>query len=276
MSRSSLIFGLLLSTSLWSARPVLCQLIEVPLNAPPAQAQGQNGAPKPPTVTTRIFDAQHLKDRPYTGELPKPAFPSTDRVQRSFSVAFVYDYAYSAYTPVVDLPVVPRGQAKRDTPEAAAIAYYSAQRNGDWDAFMQCWTEEDKKRIQDMIQTKKITVADLMVQWKQTFGNKPIELVDRLETIGYVILDARIPGASPVPLPAVFKLVKGEWLVSNDLGEAGNPLFAWFRPDLAGFIEHVQPVPLAQLGGIRKQEAQAESEFLAGHAVRDEVDLPGQ
>jgi hypothetical protein len=274
MSRSSTIFGLLLSSLLWIAQPVLCQMTEVPLRG---QLPPTDGTPtKSGSITTRVFDAQHLKDRPYNGELPKPAFPSTDRVQRSFSVAFVYDYAYSTYTPVVDLPTVLRGQAKRDTPEAAVIAYYSAQRNGDWDAFMQCWTAEDQKRIQEMINTQKITVAALQAEWKQSFGNKPIQLFDRIETIGYVILDVRVPGPQVLQLPAVFKLVKGEWLVSNDLGESGNPMFGLFRPDLAGVIEHIQPVPLAQLTGLRQREAKAQSEFLGGHIFRDEVDLAGQ
>jgi hypothetical protein len=274
MLRRSLILGLLLSGPLWCARPALCQLVEVPRSGPPAQGEGTAAQPNPQTL--RVFDAQHLKDRPYDGLLPKPAYPSTERVQRSFSVAFVYDYAYSAYTPVVDLPIVLRGAAKRDTPEAAVTAFYSAQRNGDWDAFLQCWTEEDKARIQDLLKTQKITVAGMLATWKDMYGKKPVQLIDRIETTAYVILDVRIPGPSVLQLPAIFKLVKGEWLVSNELGESGNPMLAFFRTDLAGVIERPQPEPVADLAGIRRREAQAQAEFLRGHIVRSEVDLAGQ
>ena len=77
-----------------------------------------------------IFDSQHLADRPYSGVLPQPIFPSTKRVQRLFTVAYAYDYAYSMYTPAASLPIVSRAAAKLDTPEAAAIAYTSAARTG--------------------------------------------------------------------------------------------------------------------------------------------------
>ena len=49
------------------------------------------------------YDSQHLKDVPYNESLPKPIFPSTPRVQKEFTVRYIYDYAMSTYTPAVTL-----------------------------------------------------------------------------------------------------------------------------------------------------------------------------
>ena len=79
-----------------------------------------------PVSGARSFDYSHLKDRPYTFGLPTPSFPSSARVQREFVVEYLYDYATSTYTPEVSLPIVPVAQFKRDTPENALIALFSA------------------------------------------------------------------------------------------------------------------------------------------------------
>lgn len=245
-----------------AALPLTAQQTNVPLNGP---------APGLPAAAQKVFDAQHLKDRPYTGSLPKPQYPSSERVQRAFTVAYVYDYAYAAYTPAVELPVVAKSLVKRDTPENAAIAFFSAQRTGDWESFLQCWADADRKRIQAMVTGKQLDQPALLAKWKQFYTNKTVQLMDRIETTGYVILDLKIPGPGGGDLPAVFKLVEGQWMVTNELGMTSNQMLSDFRPDLAGIVRSVQPASVQELAGGQKQNAAAQREFLEEHNRRNEV-----
>lgn len=254
---NSTVFGCALA----AAAPLYAQQVEVPLSNP-----AQAGDP-----ARRVFDAQHLKDRPYSGNLPKPQYPSSERVQRAFTVAYVYDYAYSQYTPAVELPVVAKSLAKRDTPENAAIAFFSAQRSGDFDAFLQCWAEADRKRIEAMVTSKQIDKAQLLAKWKQFYTNRTLQLYDRIETTGYVILDVKVPGPRISELPAVFKLVDGEWMVTNELGTTSNQMLSDFKPELAGIVRRIQPIDIGRLAGGQKQDVEAQRQFLEQHNRRSEV-----
>ncbi len=259
----STLAGMVFAFALHGALRATAQQIDVPQQGAPAAAG---------KAVPQVFDAAHLKDRPYSGALPAPAFPSTPRTQRSFTVSYVYDYAFSSYTPAADLPTVVRGQAKRDTPEDAAIAFFSAQRAGDFDGFLQCWTEKDRKRIQELTKTPGMDRATALARWKQLYTGK-VQLVDRIETTGYVILDVRVGTAQ---MPAVFKLVEGQWLATNDLGENGNQMLSSYRPGLAGIVVHAQPTPASELGLGRGKEAAAQKDFLDAHSSRSDVVRSGQ
>jgi hypothetical protein len=266
--RHPILFGLLLTASIAGPARVSAQRVEVPSSGLPA---GQDDK------TTKVFDAQHLKDLPYNGNLPEPAFPSSQRVQRTFTVAMIYDYAYSAYTPAVDLPIISPLQAKRDTPESAAIAFFSAQRNGDFKAFLECWTEPDRKLILDNLKSINIEPAALVAKWKAAYGGKKVQLVDRIETTGYVILDLRVPGPRVLEMPVTMKLVKSEWMATNELGYTANPITSLLKPGLAGIIDRVQPVPVEALNGAaHSMQLEAQKQFLAAHTRQNEIDEAGK
>jgi hypothetical protein len=252
----------LVNGTLLLALPAMSQQIEVPREPAPR-------ATSDPVY--KVFDAQHLKDIPYNGALPKPAYPSTDRVQRTFTVEYVYDYAYSEYKPAVSIPIVPAVQVKRDTPEAALIALDSAARTGNYEAFVACFDDAAKTRLRALATEQKQGAAYWQEVWKQFFGTKPIILIDRIETIGYVILDSRF-GSGPYtePFPTIFKSVGGQWLVTDDLGQNADQMLMSFRPSLAGEIERVQPRSTDQLTGTGRQEAEAQAEFIHSHALRNE------
>jgi hypothetical protein len=240
----------------------MAQQIPVPRDAPPQQSAEPG---------FRTLDMQHLKDVPYNGALPKPAFPSTERVQRTFTVEYVYDYAISTYQPVVDLPTVSALQAKRDTPEGALIAFVSAARTGNYDAFLDCLDDAGKARMQAMAKDPKVGNA-FWQNIKQFYGNKPVQLLDRVETAGYVILDTRFntPTAN-TPFPNIFKLVAGKWVATDDLGQRADQMLMTFKPSLAGEIIRVQPVPVAQLAGAGRQQIEAQEKFLKNHDLRSSM-----
>lgn len=249
------------------ALPGLAQQIPVPRDATPQQITD-------PAFKT--FDMQHLKDVPYTGALPKPAFPSTDRVQRTFTVAYVYDYAISTYQPVVDLPTISALQAMRDTPEGALIAFVSAARTGNFDAFVDCLDDAGKAKMQALAKDPK-QVSALWQGIKQFYGTKPVQLLDRVETGGYVILDTRFntPTAN-APFPNIFKYASGKWVATDDLGQRADQMLMTFRPSLAGEIIHVQPVPVAKLAGAGRQQIEAQEKFLKNHDLRNSMAETGR
>ena len=229
-----------------------------------------------PTVQTRSFDLTHLKDRPYTNDLPKPSYPSTERVQREFVVEYLYDYAFSAYTPVVKMPVLPAAQFQRDTPEHALIALFSAMRSGDFENWMKGWDEKERTQLEKGAKEQKQDAVFWRKLWSGAFSSaKDVELVDRIETASkYVILDVRLPGTNLLRVPNAFKLVQGQWLATNELST--NPILYQFRPELAGVVNMVPPVDVSLLDKENTAETETQQQFLYQHTLRDRVVQAGK
>jgi hypothetical protein len=227
-------------------------------------------------ATPRAFDFTHLKDRPYTFALPKPSYPSSERVQREFVVEYLYDYAVSNYTPEVELPIIPVAQFQRDTPEHALVAFFTTMRTGDYDNWIKCWDDRDRNALMALAKDKKQDAAFWQNVWRPAFTrSKTVVLVDRLETASqYVILDVRLPGLSVPALPTAFKLVNGEWQATNDL--TNDPILFQFRPSLAGTITYVPPMDTSTLDKQYTAQAQAQQHFLHEHGVRSKVVEAGQ
>lgn len=219
------------------------------------------------------FDAAHLKDRPYNGVLPKPAFPSTDRVQREFVVQYVYDYAFSTYTPPVALPIQPREGAKRTTPEAALIAILSAMRAGDYEAWLKCWDENSRNTFIAAAKEKKQDASYWQKIWKEDFGSREVFLVDRIETVSFVILDVRVAGAS-ASIPVIFKFANQEWSATNELG--GTNMMGYVYPNMVAVRQGISPQPLSNLTGQLAQEADAQQVFLRSHSYQSTATLAGK
>ena len=254
------------AVALFAALTCAAQTIDVPRPAP--------GEPSP-VASYPMFDATHLKDRPYNFNLPKPQYPSTDRVQREFVVEYVYEYAVSQYSPEVTLPVVPAIQAKQDTPENALIAFYSAMRTADYDAWLKCWDDADRQQLLQAAKDRKQDAAYWKKLWSDVLTKaKTTTLVDRVETEHYVILDARLSGAGFDRLPTALKYVDGKWYVTNEL--TTNPMFYRFNPSRAGMLNLVPPLPVSMLDKRNTQQTQAQQHFLDDHTLRDKVVQVGQ
>jgi hypothetical protein len=247
----------LLSTALLMAAPLLAQTTMVPETS----------------ANTGPIDTQHQKDVPYGPSLPKPLYPSTERVQKEFTVRYIYDYAMSTYTPAITLPKVPRAQVDRSTPEGALIALVSAVQLGDYDGWIQCWDEAGQKFYEDDAKAHKRDNAQWMKAYQQSLAGKSIVLTYRIETVGYVVLDIRIVDpAHPnvgTPAPTVFKRVNGQWMSTNDL--SASHFLGYFQNGVAGVDNRISPAPLAGLTGAGAQEGEAQQIFLDRHAVVSSV-----
>lgn len=228
------------------------QTVNVPETA--AQAQGLH------------IDAQHLKDVPYGEALPKPLYPSTPRIQKEFVIRYIYDYAMSTYSPAVKLPQVPRAQVDRTTPEAALVALVSAMRSGDYEGWLQCWDEAARKGFEQMAKNGQADAAKFKQGWATAFAGKEIVLIDRIELVGNVILDARVQGGGNAqPFPTVFRHIEGKWFATQELGN--NAFLGSYQPGLAGVDNRVTPVPLTMLPNPNDPNYTAQAEFLHNHAL---------
>ena len=252
------------------ALPTLAQSIPVP----------RTGATPNSAISDEargIFDSQHLADRPYSGVLPQPIFPSTKRVQRLFTVAYAYDYAYSMYTPAASLPIVSRAAAKLDTPEAAAIAYTSAARTGDLDALAAASDPPEAKLLRAQIADPAMGAARIKADVAKMFPGKTVELLARIEVNGYVILDIHASGSPLRYLPLTFRLNGGSWYFTNDLAASGSQFMANFEPSLGGVINPTQPQPVANINSPNLQQmVQAQGVFLREHMNRNVVTEGGK
>ncbi len=221
------------------------------------------------------IDAQHLKDVPYGEALPKPLYPSSQRLQKEFVIRYIYDYAISTYTPAVKLPQVPRAQVDRKTPEAALVALVSAMRSGDYEAWLQCWDEPARKGFEETAKSGQADAAKFKKGWATAFAGKDIMLIDRIELVADVILDARVQGGgNTTPFPTVFRHIQGEWFATQELGN--NAFLGSYQPGLAGIDNRVTPVPLSMLPNSKDPNYTAQAEFLHNHALVPSVVRAGK
>jgi hypothetical protein len=242
------------------------QTVEVPRSAvaPGAVAPDQ----------LKPFDTKHLAERPYAFDVPKPQYPSTERVQREFVVEYVYDYAESRYTPEVPVAVIPRAQVKRDTPENAVNAFFSAMETGDYEAWLACWDAAARKDFEKDAVDQKHDAAYWKQMWVKALpaGVKSV-MLERIETQNYIIIDVRIPSKNPFTYAVVLHLEKNEWKVTNDL--QSNPMFTAFRPSLAGQLNLVPPLPINTLPP-DSTIAAAQEAFVSQHTTRDRIVQAGR
>jgi hypothetical protein len=224
----------------------------------------------------KSIDSAHLVDRPYDVSLPKPIFASSPRVQKEFTIRYIYDYAMSTYTPAATLPIVSPAQFDRTTPEGALIALVSAMQLGDYDAWLQCWDETSRKALVDSAKASNQDAAALKKHLQSAVAGRSVVLVYRLETTSYVILDTRlVSGKEQTPIfPSVFKNVSGKFLATNELGT--SLLLGGWQPGIAGIDNRTSPVPIAGLSGTTTQQADAQTHFLKEHTARSEAVLPAR
>lgn len=221
----------------------------------------------PDSEDLRRFKGSEIAGRPYSAALPGPLYPATPRVQKQFTVQYIFNYAESTYTPAVALPLVPRTAARRDTPEAALAAFYSAMRNGDYEAWLECWDEPSRKALQEITRKDPKGAESWRAAWRQSFPGRRFLLVDRVETVNFIILDARIEDPAKPGAPQLDQEIlvghKGEWLVSNAFSNDGFVMN--HEPGSSKVVKEYELRPSADLAGPAALTGQAQQEFLNKH-----------
>jgi hypothetical protein len=249
----------------------LCVHAQSAATTPVAKVQAPQAAPAVTTpAAKRSYTAKDTAQRPYSPALPAPLYPSTPRKQSQFTVQYVYNYAQSNYTPAVTLPLVSRAAAKRDTPEAALIAFYSAMRSGDYEAWLQCWDEPSRRDLVAKTKEQKNGPEYWRALWRQFYTGRRFVLMDRLETVNYVILDVQIedpnkPGQN-MPDSEVLVGHEGQWWVSNAFTNDGLVMNYDTSAPTNKVTKEYDIAPTKELVGPAKVSGDSQKDFFAHHA----------
>jgi hypothetical protein len=226
-----------------------------------------------PAVPSRQYNAKQLADRPYSAVIPAPLFPASPRKQAQFTVQYVYNYSKATYTPEVALPLISRAAVSRTTPEGALIAYYSAMRSGDYEAWLQCWDAASRKGLEDITKQQKNGAEYWRALWRQFYANKRFILTDRLETVNYIILDARVedpthPGAAQQD-SEILVSNQGVWTLTNAFGNDG--LVMNYDGTANKAVKEFELAPTKTLTGPAELTGHAQQEFLTHHATSNSI-----
>lgn len=234
-------------------------------------ATGKAAAPN------KRYTNKEIADRPYSPELlPKPMYPSSPREQKQFTAQFIYNYAQSNYTPAVVLPN--SINASKNTLETALTAFYSAMQAGDYDAWLLCWDEPSRAAFVKDATENHHDATYWRGMWKQAFEGKRVLLIDRIEMVGYVILDVKIvdkvegnrPGASKAyDVPSVFKNDGGRWLLTNEL--SSDPMLTSFMPGQDKVVYEHSVLPISEIANEQRDLREAQKLFFENHVKTAQV-----
>jgi len=111
---------------------------------------------------------------------------------------------------------VAKSEAKTNTPENAAIAFSSANKEDDKDWILETWTSEDQASISELLDDQEMrdTNRDFFNSLTST------SILGQVSYNDFAIVLARYTNAdSTYTLPETFKLVDGEWMATNSLSE---------------------------------------------------------
>ncbi len=225
------------------------------------------------TRDMRRFTGREIAQRPYSAALPAPLYPTTPRTQKQFTVQYIFNYAEATYTPAVPLPLVSRAAVRRDTPEAALSAFYSAMVNGDYQGWLDCWDEPSRKVLEETTRKNPKGAESWRSAWREGFTGKRFMLIDRMETVNYIILDVRIENpAKPGAFEADQEVLigqKGQWLLSNTFTNDG--LIMNYQPGTTKAVKEFEVRPDVDLVGPAALTGQAQKEFLGHHLTTSSV-----
>jgi len=174
----------------------------------------QGGKPAPPK------SPQAPLIQPLPGP-PAPIYPASPPEQKKFVIEYVWNYQYREYKPPVTITAVERSTSSYDTPEQAFTALISAMMTGDYNWWFNSFTETSQKKRKEIDKEQNLTEQQWTQSWKQMLPGRRVQLENRTETGGYVLLGytlRSIPEDKVVYRSAIsFKKENNKWLDSMDL-----------------------------------------------------------
>ena len=150
---------------------------------------------------------------------------------KTLSVETVLVYSVKEYLPAYKLPDIATQIASDfSTPENVLATFFGSLRSANYIWNESCWTRESKEFNRRKNIEAGLTPLDWEKRWKSQYGDKKIELINRIEYEKYVIIEFKaihIPSASVSEQDTlVFEKEDGKWLLTQAL--SNNPItFAW-------------------------------------------------
>lgn len=143
-------------------------------------------------------------------------------------------------------------------------------RSGDYEAWMQCWDPASRKALEAMTRQQKNGPEYWRAIWRQMYANKRFVLVNRLETVNYIILDAQIedpnkPAAKQLD-SQVLVAHEGKWWVSNEFSADGLVMNYDPAAPVNKVMKEYEIAPSRELVGPAALSGDAQKDFFAHHA----------
>ena len=165
--------------------------------------------------------------------------------------------------------------APKDSPESALTGLYSAMQAGDYDAMLLCWDENSRAEMVRSNLEAKRDVTFWRTLWAKTFTGSRVLLTNRIEMVGYIIIDTQIVNkADPskfITLPNVLKAVHGEWMMTNEL--SSDQMLMSLEPGKPKVAYEFNVAPVSGLNGPMVQVGDAQKKFLESHTKTIHVDV---
>jgi hypothetical protein len=170
-------------------------------------------------------------------EAPKSSYQTTPPKKQQIVTENSYFFTVRSYDPPVKIsPIRQKTESSYGTPEEAVISLLSAMFRKDHQGWLLSWDEPARKEMQESDRAANRTPSFWTQKWEDHLQGKTAELITRVETGPYVIIEYRIvPGSSGSSFTGGFtekialKAEQGKWSATQEL--SSDPVFLnWKNP----------------------------------------------
>lgn len=182
-----------------------------------------------------VFVTQCLISGSVLAEDIKPKFKVTAPQTKQLIVEEIYTFRLMQYDPSVAIQFVHEPKAASyQTAEDTVIAHFSAMNAGDYSWFMETWSKESRKQMEQRNKSAQRTPEFWKKTWARVLQGGTVELLNRLESGPYVLIEYRLSAkGNEKPFQDTVALARedGRWVLTQEL--AADPvLSSWNAPGL--------------------------------------------
>ena len=167
-------------------------------------------------------------------QAPPPAkFPTGAAAPGQVVIEDEYRFIVRRYEPSVRVTTVTKATASYATPEDAAIAQISAMLAGDFGWFVETWDPQSAQLMAARDKAQNQDASFWTQTWQRSLAGKRAELVARVDSGPYVVIEYRMVGVAAggsqesFDLTTVVKLHEGRWRNTQDLSQ--DPVLLYWR-----------------------------------------------
>lgn len=172
-----------------------------------------------------------------TEERPASVYKTTPPKKQQIITENFYFFTVRSYDPPIKItPIHQQAESSYSTPEEAVLSLLSAMLRKDYESWLLSWNETSRKEMQESDRTAKRSPRFWTQKWEENLQGKTAELVARVETGQYVIIEYRLVPLKTVAPPTegfvgkiALKAEQGKWLATQEL--SSDPVFLnWKNP----------------------------------------------
>jgi hypothetical protein len=176
-------------------------------------------------------------EKTLAAEVPAAVHKTTPPKKQQIVTENLYFFTVRSYDPPVKVtPIRQQAESSYHTPEEAVLSLLSAMFRKDYEGWFLSWNELSRKEMQESDRTAKRSPSFWIQKWEENLQGKTAELVSRVETGQYVIVEYRLVPLKATASPTqgfvgkiALKAEQGKWLATQEL--SSDPVFLnWKNP----------------------------------------------